>query len=130
MVPKTLRAWPKAHMRLFRRILKYIASERPMPAHRWLGVRCLTVRESHGMGQPCPQMTDSVEAEPQVPGPHLPHCLALVWTTRPHGRRGIRVYQPREAAAGWSCGRFRSSVLAVIFLDELDVSLSKAVMNQ
>ncbi len=87
------------------------------------------MRESRELAQPFRQMTGSVGAEPHAHGPHPPHCLALVWTTRPHGRRDRGVCQPREVAAGWSCGRFRSSVLAVIFLDELDEPFSKAGMK-
>jgi hypothetical protein len=90
----------------------------------------LNVRESRGMGQPFPQMTGSMGAGPQAYDPHLPHCLAPVWTIRPHGRRDKGVCQPREVAAGWSYGQFQSSVLAVTFLDELDVSLSKALINR
>lgn len=82
------------------------------------------------MDQPFPQMAGSMGVEPQAPDPHLPHCLAPVWTTRPHGRRDKGVCQPREVVAGWSYGQFQSSVHAVIFLDELDVPFSKALMNQ
>jgi hypothetical protein len=81
------------------------------------------------MDQPFPQMMGSMGAEPQAFDSHLPHCLAPVWTTRPHGRRDKGVCQPREVAAGWSSGQFQSSVLAVISLDALNVPLSKALMN-
>jgi hypothetical protein len=83
------------------------------------------------MGRPFPQMTGSMGAGPQAHDPHLRHRLAPVWTTRPHERRDIGVCQPREVAAGWSYGQFQSSVLAVIFLDELHVPLlSKALLNR
>jgi hypothetical protein len=117
-------------MRLFDKDWDTVASARPIPAHRWLEVKWLNVRESHGMGQPFPQMTGSMGAEPDAHDPYLPRCLARVWTTRLHGRRDKAVYQPRGVAAGWSYGQFQSSVLAVIFLDELDVPLSKVLMNQ
>src|SRR6266852_3082670 len=104
-----------------------VASARPIPSHRWLEVKWLNVRESCGMGQPFPQMMGSMGAEPQAFDSHLPHCL--VWTTRPHGRRDKGVCQPREVVAEWSSGQFQSSVLVVIFLDELNVPLSKALMN-
>jgi hypothetical protein len=100
-----------------------------MPAHRWLEVKWLNA-ENRGMGQPFPQMMGSMGAELRAHDPHLPHCLAPVWTTRPHGRRDKGGYQPQGVAAEWSYGQFQSSVLAVIFLDELDVPLSKAPMNR
>ena len=117
------------HMHLFDKDWNTVASARPMPAHRWSEAKWLNVRESHGTGQPFLQMTGSMGAEPQAHDPHLLHYLALVWTTRPHGRRDKGVCQPREVAAGWSYGQFQTSVLAIIFLDELNVFLSKALMN-
>lgn len=90
----------------------------------------MKVRENCAMGQLFPQTTGSMGAEPQAYDSNLPRCLAPVWTTPPHGRRDKGVCQPREVAAGWSYGQFPSLVLAVIFLDELDVPLSKALMNQ
>ena len=129
--PRTIGDWLVAKMPLFDKDRRNtVASARSMPAHRWLGVKWLNERESHGMGQLFRQTTGSMGAEPHVQDPNLPHCLAPVWTTPPHGRRDKGVCQLREVAAGWSYGQFQSSVHAVIFLDELDVPLSKELMNQ
>ena len=119
-----------AHTRLINKDWDIVASARPIPAHPWLEVMWLNVRENCGMGQPFPQMTGSMGAEPYAHDSHRPRCLAPVWTTRPHGRRDKGVDQPREVAAGWSYGQFQSSVHAVIFLDELDVPVSQALMDQ
>lgn len=88
-----------AHTHLFDKDWNTAASAIPTPAHRWLEVKWLNVWESRGMGQPFLHMTGLLGAEPKAPDPHRPHCLALVWTTRPHERRDKGVCQPREVAA-------------------------------